>query len=348
MSGNKQDLTTMRMRKLDLQVLAGRISIAIESRQHNTMSNDDTLKVLLEKNVEAADLDFKSAFDVNASGDWLEMIKDIAAFANSGGGTLLIGVNDDGTPSGAEVAGALGIDPADLTNRIHKYTGTNFHDFEFVECEKEGHEVCAVTVKSTRTPLIFTRVGTYETIPGKQKTAFSVGTVYFRHGAKSEPGTSDDLRGFLDRELELIQHSWLDGISKVVEAPAGSRIAIMPPEAQTAGPSGVLPIQLTSDPNAPAYYAVPIDTTHPFRQKEVVQEFDARLAGKKSITSHDILCVRRVYSVQKDIKFCYTQNYATPRYSKAFVDWLAQKYGEDIKFFEKTKAQFDQLKQIVA
>lgn len=314
-------------------------------RQHNTMSSDEALKVLLERASEAADLDFKSSFDVNAPGDWLEIIKDIAAFANSGGGTLLIGINDDGTPSGVDVTGVLGIDPANLTNRIHKYTGTHFHGFEIAECEKAGQEICAITVRSARIPLVFTRVGTYEPAPGRQKNVFSLGTVYFRHGAKSEPATSDDLRAFLDRELELTKRSWLDGISKVVEAPAGSRIAILPPETQPTGPSGAVPLQLTNDPNAPAYYAVPIDTTHPFRQKEVVREANARLAGKRTITSHDILCVRRVYSIQKDIKFCYTQNYASPRYSQAFVDWLVQKYGENTDFFEKTKEQFDQIKQ---
>jgi hypothetical protein len=305
----------------------------------------EELAALLARTGETADLDFKSQFDIEDSADWLEIIKDIAALANSGGGTILIGVNDDGTPSGTDVAGALAIDPADLTNRIHKYTGTHFHGFEFTECDKEGHEVCAIIVKGCRIPLVFTRVGTYEVAMGKQKTVFSVGTVYFRHGAKSEPGTSDDLRAFLDREVELIKRSWLDGIAKVVEAPAGSRFAILPPEAQAAGPSGALPLRLTDDPNAPAYYAVPIDTTHPFRQKEVVVEVNRKLVGRKAINAHDILCIRRVFNVQKEIKFCYTQNYATPRYSQAFVDWVIQRYEEDNAFFEKTKAQFDHLKQ---
>lgn len=179
---------------------------------------------------------------------------------------------------------------------------------------------------------------------GKQKTVFSVGTVYFRHGAKSEPGTSDDLRAFLERELELIKRSWLTGIAKVVEAPAGSRFAILPPEAQAQEPSGALPLRLTDDPNAPAYYAVPIDTTHPFRQKEVMSEVNKRFAGRKAINTHDILCIRRVFNVQKDIKFCYTQNYATPRYSQAFVDWVVRQYDEDDGFFEKTKVRFDKLK----
>lgn len=312
------------------------------------MPTADTLKVFLERTAEAADLDFKSTFDVDAVGDWLEIIKDITAFANSGGGAILIGVNDDGMPSGAEVAGALGIDPADITNKIHKYTGTHFHAFEFVECEKLGHEICAIVVQSTRIPLVFTRVGTFEVTTGKQKTVFSVGTVYFRHGAKSEPGTSDDLRTFLERELEAVKHSWLDGISKVVEAPAGSRIAILPPETQPTGPSGALAVQLTNNPEAPAYYAVPIDTTHPFRQKEVVREVNSQLAGKQAINAHDILCVRRVHSIQKDIKFCYTQNYASPRYSQAFVDWLLEKFNNDEAFFKKTKEQFDQIKPNVA
>jgi hypothetical protein len=309
------------------------------------MPSEEELRTLLTRTAETAELDFKSKFEGADAGDWIEIIKDIVAFANSGGGTILIGVSDDGAPSGADVAGALAIDPADLTNRIHKYTSTHFHDFEFTECEKGGHEICAIMIRSCRVPLVFTRVGTYEVAHGRQKTVFSAGTVYFRHGAKSEPGTSEDLRMFLERELELTKRSWLDGIAKVVEAPAGSRFAILPPEAQPAGPSGALPLRLTDDPTAPAYYAVPIDTTHPFRQKEVVREVNAKLAGRKAINAHDILCIRRVYSVQKDIKYCYTQNYATPRYSQAFVDWVVQKYEEDGSFFNKTKQQFDQLKQ---
>jgi Putative DNA-binding domain/EC042_2821-lke REase len=251
------------------------------------MPSEEELRTLLARTAEAAELDFKSKFEVADASDWLEIIKDIAAFANSGGGTILIGINDDGTPSGADVAGALAIDPADLTNRTYKYTSTHFHGFEFIECEQGGHKIRAIMIRSCRVPLVFTRVGTYKVAHGRQKTVFSV----------------------------------------------------------PAGPSGALPLRLTDDPTAPAYYAVPIDTSHPFRQKEVVREVNAKLAGRKVINAHYILCIRRVYSVQKGIKFCYTQNYATPRYSQAFVDWVLQKYEEDESFFNKTKQQFDQLKQ---
>jgi hypothetical protein len=130
-----------------------------------------------------------------------------------------------------------------------------------------------------------------------------------------------------------------------VEAAPGSRFAVLPPETQETGPSGAVPLRLTDDPNAPAYYAVPIDTTHPHRQKDVVVEVNKRLAGRRAINSHDILCIRRVYNVQKEIRFCYTQNYATPRYSDALVDWIVKCYDDDNNFFEATKVRFDQIKR---
>lgn len=190
---------------------------------------------------------------------------------------------------------------------------------------------------------MFTEVGTYtcDVTTGKQKTAFSKGTVYFRHGAKSEPGTSEDLRQFLAREIELTKRSWMDGIAKIVEAPTGSTVAILPPEDQRQVPSGAMPLRLVDNPDAPAYYAVPIDVTHPFRQKEVARNVNTRLSGRKAITTHHIKCIRRVYSVQENTMFCYTQKYASPRYSQAFVDWIISQYEANAQFFEETKEKFD-------
>jgi Putative DNA-binding domain/EC042_2821-lke REase len=308
------------------------------------MADHDKLAAALVRTNECADVDFKTSFDVNAPRDWLEIIKDIAAMANSGGGFLLVGMNDDASPSGNDVTGLLSVDPADLANRIHKYTTQNFTGVELIKCEKSGHEICAVSINAIRVPLVFTRVGEFELQDAKKKTVFAMGTVYFRHGAKSEPGTSEDLRLFLEREIERVKESWLGGIAKVVEAPVGSRFAVLPPAETPSVTAGALPMQLTNDPTAPAYYAVPIDKTHPYRQKEVVREVNRRLAGTKTINAHDILCIRRAYSVQRDVSFCYTQNYATPRYSDKFVDWIGDQFLADASFFDTTKIKFDELK----
>ncbi len=44
---------------------------------------------------ETAGLDFKAAFDPKAAQDWCELIKDVVAMANSGGGIVVFGINDD-------------------------------------------------------------------------------------------------------------------------------------------------------------------------------------------------------------------------------------------------------------
>lgn len=307
---------------------------------------DEVLRAALDRSSESAEVDFKSSFDVGAPGEWLALLKDLAAMANSGGGIILFGLDDGGQPSHTDVSQLLGVDPADLTNKIYKYTGSHFHAFEIIECEKCASQIVAMLIGDTKIPVVFTRVGTFEPMPGQQKTIFSVGTVYFRHGAKSEPGNSEDLRQFVERRLEEVKKFWMEGITKVVEAPTGSRIAIVPPESQPSHPAGVLPLQFTSDPSAPAYYAVPIDKTHPFRQKEVVVEVNSRLGQRKHITRHDILCIRRVHEVQKNIEFCYTQNYASPRYSPAFVDWIIGEFERDSAFFDKAKERFDALKHL--
>ena len=311
------------------------------------MPNDDFLSSALARTTETADVDFKSSFDPEVLRDWLEIIKDIVALANSGGGHILVGLNDDGLPSGSDVSGLLAVDPADLGNRLHKYTGQHFSGVEFLECEKSGQEVCAIRVSPIRVPMIFTRVGEFELPDAKKKTSFALGTIYFRHGAKSEPGTSEDLRTFLERELVFIRKSWLDGITKVVEAPTGSRFAVLPPEGAPTGPSGSLPMQLTTDTGAPAYYAVPLDKTHPHRQKEVILGVNSKLAGKRAINSRDIICIRRVYSIQREINFCYTQNFASPRYTQQFVDWIVDQFNNNHSFFDDARLKFDELKDAV-
>src|SRR5215467_7106794 len=104
---------------------------------------------VLSRSSEADDLDFKAEFH-NKSGDWLEIIKDIVAFANSGGGTILVGVNDDGSPSGADVSAICETDPADVTNKIYSYTGIQFHAFDIDKAEKQGKDVCVIAVRGSR------------------------------------------------------------------------------------------------------------------------------------------------------------------------------------------------------
>lgn len=79
---------------------------------------------------ESKNIDFKGDFDTTSQRDWCEIIKDIVAMANSGGGIILFGVKGDGKKSDFDLNAIFDYDAADITNKIFKYTGTQFADFE--------------------------------------------------------------------------------------------------------------------------------------------------------------------------------------------------------------------------
>lgn len=295
----------------------------------------------IEHGSESVSVEYKSTFDPSSNADWVEIVKDIVALANSGGGVIIFGIDDTGNVSGIDPNLLTRIDPAALTDKISKYTGQQFAGFELLSTTKETKSLFVILVHGVASPLVFAKPGTYDIGGGRQKSAFAAGTVYFRHGAKSEPGNVDDLRWFLERRIEEIRRSWLDGIVKVVEAPFGSQVQILTPT------TGDMPsvMRLVNDPAAPAFYQVPVDQTHPFRQKEVVTEVNNALKGTKIIKPFHVQCVRQAHNIDNEPTFCYRQKFASARYSKAFVDWIIERYNADPSFFEIAKEKADEIRR---
>jgi hypothetical protein len=285
---------------------------------------------------ESADLDFKSSFNPNVQQDWCEFIKDIVAMANSGGGLIVVGVNDDGSPATADLNQVLALDPATIVDKIEKYTDQHFAGFSVSSYQRRGSPVALLSVTSAPVPIVFTAPGTYDIGGGKQKTAFSKGTVYFRHGAKSEPGTSEDLRSALNRELDRIRSSWLDGITKLVTTPVGATISILPAEVKLSGVEAATGVRLVNDESAPAFKAYRTDLLYPYRQKELVSRVNELLAVSK-ITAHDILCVRKAHGVDTQPNFFYKPQFSSPQYSEAFAEWIIEQHRADSSFFQKAR-----------
>jgi hypothetical protein len=285
-------------------------------------------------------IEFKESFDPSSPGEWLEIIKDILAIANSGGGVILFGVDNKGELSGADVSSILSIDPATMTDKIYKYTDIQFSDFEFVDCQKGEARIAALKILSNSTPIVFTKPGTYNVGEGKQKNAFSKGTVYFRHGAKSEPGNTSDLQSALERNLNEIRKSWMQGVRKVVQAPSGSQVQILPSEVVESQSSTATPIRIVDDPLAPAFYKINPDESHPFRQTEAIAEVNKKLPDKYQINQYDILSARRVYNLDDKDEYCYNSKFGSRQYSKEFVYWLVEQFNKDNNFFIKARREY--------
>src|SRR5258707_670447 len=118
-------------------------------------------------------IEFIGAFSPETPGSWCELVKDIVAIANSGGGVIVVGVDDAGEPTGWDPTPLLSVDPADVVNRIAKQVGEQFDELEISEAEKGGRRLAIVAVGTrTGSPLVFEKPGIYTDEAGHQKTVF--------------------------------------------------------------------------------------------------------------------------------------------------------------------------------
>ena len=265
--------------------------------------------------------------------------------ANTGGGVILVGLDNAGKPTGEDVQAVLELDHATISDKIGKYTGLESCDVEVQEGSKCGATIAIIQVSGVEVPIVFQRPGTYQVVPGKQKTAFSRGTVYFRHGAKSEPGTTGDFRRTIERRLDAIRKQWLDGVRKVVTSPQGSSITIFSGDVTESRSPSAIPIRLVKDSTAPEYRLIDQDTTYPYRQKELIEVVNERLPDGIQVNSHDILCIRRSKGIDEDPQYCHQPKFGSPQYSDAFASWIVHQHRANKGFFEQCRRRYREVQE---
>ena len=99
--------------------------------------------------------EFKEQFIPTDPRQSLEVLKDIVAISNSGGGALVVGINNVGQATGGDVKPVLDYDLAKYCDLIRKYTNQNYADIEVIEAEKDGHTVAVFLMKPVLLPLLF-------------------------------------------------------------------------------------------------------------------------------------------------------------------------------------------------
>jgi hypothetical protein len=306
---------------------------------------DELVERGLKAKRESKYVDFKSSFDVTSAGEWCEIIKDIVAMCNSGGGVIVFGLDNKGSPTGFDPSPILDIDPATITDKVAKYTGVEYSEFEVLEGTKGRVQLALLRVYPRKNPIVFNKPGTYQVLPGKQQVAFSKGTIYFRHGAKSEPGNSLDVRKVIERRLEEMRNDLLSGVQQVINAPPGAKVAVLSDQVFETEADTAFPIRIVEDPSAPQYRKIDTDFAFPYRQTELVSEVNKRLPKGVSINAYDILSVRRVYDIDDNTKFSHTPLFSSQQYSPALVDWIIDRYEKDKDFFTKARTEYRRLKK---
>jgi hypothetical protein len=256
--------------------------------------------------------------------DYVELVRDVAAMANSGGGVIVLD-------------GVAGVDEELLHEQLGRYAEPEFEGFDVEPVSRNGRPSVAVVVEGVRnSPLVFTQTGRV----GGEHVAFVRGGLYFRHGAKSEAATGEDVRDFIRRQLEATRTQWLSNIRQVMHAPDGAEVAVIETAERDDEGRPTL-IRLTTDPHAPLYGQVDPDQSHPYRQKEVIREVNTRL-GEGAVNAFDVLSVRRVHAISEETRpeFVHVPKFGSPQYSDAFVEWLVGEQERDPGFFEAAKASY--------
>jgi EC042_2821-lke REase len=251
----------------------------------------------------------RGAFDPETDAEWRELVVDLTALANSGGGVVVVDAD---------------VDVAELARRVEQEAGVGLRVLDVRRISRNGTWMTAVVVDAADdTPLLVDQ------------------QAYFRHGAKSKPATASDLRTFLERRLDLVRRQWLRSIREVLVAPRGARVAVVHTDETDEHGVPTL-IRLSSDPNAPLYGKLDPDRTHPYRQTEAIAEANRRLPEGVEINPYDVLSVRRVHEINEETRpeFTHVPKFGSPQYSEAFVEWLVDQYRRDPEFFTRAKAKY--------
>jgi len=131
--------------------------------------------------------DFKSVWTNDA-------VKDVAAFANTFGGLLIIGVGKGQDDTQAKVIGVAS--SSELTTGIASAIATNISptpSYEIMECYRPGEtnkRFCVVRIRSDSTLHLVTKKG--------------IGPVWIRNADQTIPADAAQLRGLIDRERQII------------------------------------------------------------------------------------------------------------------------------------------------
>jgi hypothetical protein len=239
---------------------------------------------------------FRQAFVADS-----DLAKDIVAMANSGGGIIFF-------PPDAN------LDAAAVGERVRDATGTRFTDLKIAETERGG----ALIVGAAKVPMVID------------------GTIYFRHGGKSQPGTSEDLLKAIDRRVKELRRSWVKAVKQVVEAPPPP---LLPREIRDSESPEATPIRIVDDPTAPAFRVVDYDKTHPYRQKEILATLHERLPGVR-VNQFDFLSVRHVFNTDANPDFSHKPMFGSRQYSQKFVDWLIEQAQRNPSFFDEARQKY--------
>jgi len=173
----------------------------------------DRLRGLLARGAESDDLDFKATWDPRQKPDRIELCKDIAAMESlPGGGYIVVGADDYGSPSGMFAPEAAGdFDEQKIRSRVAAVLGEPV-DFSAALHRIESNDFLLIGVGPNRDGMrILSKDGEYE-----NKTVWRAGDVFVRRGTSSVRWNQHEARGIIERVVAARKEEWRRDILETI------------------------------------------------------------------------------------------------------------------------------------
>ena len=162
---------------------------------------------------------------------WLDITKDIMAFANTRGGYLVFGIRD-GT---FDLVGLNENVVRTLTNttliqqKINRYLDPPINSLRSKSFTKNEQQIVGLFIPvSAGITHIISKDGNFSYPKSKkEETVFRKGTIYVRQSAGNHLVDSRDLDSIIDRRMAHFKESLLKNITQIVESPVQSKVVIV-------------------------------------------------------------------------------------------------------------------------
>jgi hypothetical protein len=171
--------------------------------------------------------EYVSQYDPEDREDRLKLVKEMVAMANAAGGTIYLGVEDDGRPSGLAQNVVDEVDPARVGDLVSTFVAPDTVEFEVTRegTDDPTRQVVAIRVERFhQPPLVFTRAGTYQHSSGKQREVFRQHSVVVRRHTKAEVATRGDFRRWRDEAIQQERDDWRARVRMIAELPPGATV----------------------------------------------------------------------------------------------------------------------------